>query len=99
MYEQALFKNRQEGRPATLAEYRAGGGYQALTDTVNKLSPQDLIQALKESGLSGRGGAGFPTWRKWSFVHENAPHPRYVGANTDEMFQGNAKFKDKLFKE
>ena len=36
MYEQALFKNRQEDRPATLAEYRAGGGYQALTDTINK---------------------------------------------------------------
>jgi NADH-quinone oxidoreductase subunit F len=94
MYEQALFKNRQEGRPATLAEYRAGGGYQALTDTVKKLSPQDLIGVLKESGLSGRGGAGFPTWRKWSFVHENAPHPRYVGANTDEMEPST--FKDRV---
>jgi len=94
MYEQALFKNRQEGRPATLDEYRAGGGYQALTDVINKLSPQDLIGLLKESGLSGRGGAGFPTWRKWSFVAENAPHPRYIGANTDEMEPGT--FKDRV---
>jgi NADH-quinone oxidoreductase subunit F len=94
MYEQALFKNRQAGRPATFDEYRTGGGYQALTDTVKKLSPQDLIQALKESGLEGRGGAGFPTWRKWSFVRQDAPHPRYVAVNTDEMEPGT--FKDRV---
>jgi NADH-quinone oxidoreductase subunit F len=94
MYEQALFKNRREGRPATLDEYRAGGGYQALTDTVKKLSPQDLIGRLKESGLAGRGGAGFPTWRKWSFVRADAPYPRYVAANTDEMEPGT--FKDRV---
>ena len=79
MYEQALFKNRREGRPATLEEYRAGGGYQALTDTVKKLSPQDLIGLVQESGLSGRGGAGFPTWRKWSFVHDKRPAPPVRG--------------------
>jgi NADH-quinone oxidoreductase subunit F len=94
MYEQVLFKNRQEGRPATLPEYRAGGGYQALAHTLNKLSPQDLIGLLKDSGLSGRGGAGFPTWRKWSFVRPDAPHPRYVGVNSDEMEPGT--FKDRV---
>ncbi len=94
MYELALFKNRQEGRPATLDEYRAGGGYQALTDAVTKFAPQDLIAILKESGLSGRGGAAFPTWRKWSFVHDGSPHPRYVCANTDEMEPGT--FKDRV---
>jgi NADH-quinone oxidoreductase subunit F len=95
MYEQVLFKNRQEGRPATLEEYRAGGGYQALTGAVQqKYSRQDLIQMLKDSGLRGRGGAGFPTWRKWSFVRPDAPHPRYLCANTDEMEPGT--FKDRV---
>ena len=94
MYEQALFKNRREGRPATIDEYRAGGGYQALTDALRKYSRPELIGLLKESGLTGRGGAGFPTWRKWSFVREDAPHPRYIGANTDEMEPGT--FKDRV---
>ncbi len=93
-YEQALFKNRQDNRPATIDEYRAGGGYQALSDALKKkYTRDDLIQMLKDSGLRGRGGAGFPTWRKWSFVHEGAPHPRYIGANTDEMEPGT--FKDR----
>jgi len=94
MYEQALLKNRQESRPATIDEYRAGGGYQALTDAVQKYSRPEVIELLKESGLTGRGGAGFPTWRKWSFVREDAPHPRYVVANTDEMEPGT--FKDRV---
>jgi NADH-quinone oxidoreductase subunit F len=94
MYEQVLFKNRQEGRPATIDEYRASGGYQALAAALQKkYSRDDLIQMVKDSGLRGRGGAGFPTWRKWSFVHEGAPHPRYIGANTDEMEPGT--FKDR----
>jgi NADH-quinone oxidoreductase subunit F len=93
-YEQALFKNRQDGRPATLDEYRASGGYQALADAIQKkYSRDDLIEMLKESGLKGRGGAGFPTWRKWSFLRKDAPHPRYIGANTDEMEPGT--FKDR----
>jgi NADH-quinone oxidoreductase subunit F len=93
MYEEALLKNCPKSCPASLDDYRAGGGYQALADTVRKYSPQDLIDFVKESGLTGRGGAGFPTWRKWSFVHANAPHPRYVCANTDEMEPGT--FKDR----
>ena len=94
MYEQVLFKNRREGRPATIDEYRASGGYQTLTDVIRKNSRADLIDCLKESGLRGRGGAGFPTWRKWSFVRQDAPHPRYIGANTDEMEPGT--FKDRV---
>jgi NADH-quinone oxidoreductase subunit F len=94
MYEPALLKNRQDSRPATIDEYRRGGGYQALTDAVRKYSRQGVIELLKESGLTGRGGAGFPTWRKWSFVREDAPHPRYVVANTDEMEPGT--FKDRV---
>jgi NADH-quinone oxidoreductase subunit F len=95
MYEQALFKNRQDGRPATIDEYRASGGYQALEGALRgKYSPDDIIGRLKDSGLTGRGGAGFPTWRKWSFMHKDAPHPRYVAPNTDEMEPGT--FKDRI---
>ena len=95
MYEQVLFKNRQDGRPATIDEYRASGGYQALTEVVRqKYSRDDLIQRLKDSGLTGRGGAGFPTWRKWDLMRADAPHPRYVAPNTDEMEPGT--FKDRV---
>jgi NADH-quinone oxidoreductase subunit F len=95
MYEQVLFKNRRDGRPATLDEYRESGGYQALADLIHKkVSRDDLIQRLKDSGLSGRGGAGFPAWRKWSSIAQDAPHPRYVAPNTDEMEPGT--FKDRV---
>jgi NADH-quinone oxidoreductase subunit F len=95
MYEQALFKNHRDGRPATIDEYRAGGGYQALTGALRgKYSGADLINLLKDSGLTGRGGAGFPTWRKWSFMRPDAPHPRYIAPNTDEMEPGT--FKDRV---
>jgi NADH-quinone oxidoreductase subunit F len=93
MYEEALLKNCPKSCPASIDDYRAGGGYQALSDTVQKYSSQDLIERVKESGLTGRGGAGFPTWRKWSFVHADALHPRYICANTDEMEPGT--FKDR----
>jgi NADH-quinone oxidoreductase subunit F len=94
MYEQVLFKNRREGRPATLDEYRAGGGYQALATALKKYSRDDLIAMLKDSGLAGRGGAAFPTWRKWSLLRPDAPHPRYIAPNTDEMEPGT--FKDRV---
>ncbi len=95
MYEQALFKNRQDGRPVTLDEYRASGGYQALEDALQgKFSRSDLLSRVKDSGLTGRGGAHFPTWRKWSFMRQDAPYPRYLGANTDEMEPGT--FKDRV---
>jgi NADH-quinone oxidoreductase subunit F len=94
MYEQVLFKNRREGRPATLDEYRAGGGYQALATALKKYSRDDLIGMLKDSGLAGRGGAAFPTWRKWSLLRPDAPHPRYIAPNTDEMEPGT--FKDRV---
>jgi NADH-quinone oxidoreductase subunit F len=94
MCEQVLFKNRREGRPATLDEYRAGGGYQALATALKRYSRDDLIGMLKDSGLAGRGGAAFPTWRKWSLLRPDAPHPRYIAPNTDEMEPGT--FKDRV---
>lgn len=91
---QVLFKNRKPGRVATLAEYRESGGYRALEKFVGGgAPPAEVIRLVDESGLLGRGGAGFPTGKKWASVHENAPFPRYLVANADEMEPGT--FKDR----
>jgi hypothetical protein len=75
-------------------EYRRGGGYEALLATVGKLTPGEVVRAVMASGLTGRGGAGFPTGRKWSGVPPDAPYPRFVQPNTDEMEPGT--FKDRI---
>ncbi len=94
MMEQVLFKNRQPDRPATFEEYRRGGGYEALNKVLTKLSPQEVQKLVLDSGLRGRGGAGFPTGRKWAGVREDAGFPRFVVPNTDEMEPGT--FKDRV---
>ncbi|MCB2187933.1 MAG: SLBB domain-containing protein [Deltaproteobacteria bacterium] len=94
MPELVLMQNRRADRPATLEEYQASGGYQALEKALTTLQPRELTQLVMDSGLRGRGGAGFPAGRKWSFLRENAPHPRYVIPNTDEMEPGT--FKDRI---
>lgn len=94
MVEQILFQNRQAGRPASWDEYRGSGGYQALADAIQKYSPREVKRLVSDSGLRGRGGAGFPTGRKWGGVSEDAAFPRYVLVNADEMEPGT--FKDRL---
>jgi len=89
-----LFKNRHFGRPATIDEYRAGGGYEALVATVGKRTPAEVLQIVLESDLRGRGGAGFPAGRKWQGIPEGYVGPRYVVVNTDEMEPGT--FKDRV---
>jgi NADH-quinone oxidoreductase subunit F len=94
MSELVLFKNRKDDRPATFQEYRESGGYEALTRAVNDLSPKEVRQQVLNSGLRGRGGAGFPTGRKWNSVPEDGPATRYVLPNSDEMEPGT--FKDRV---
>ncbi len=95
MPELVLFKNQRPNRAATLEEYRASGGYEALKQTLqSKRDPKDVIKMVLDSGLRGRGGAGFPTGRKWSFLKDDAPHPRYIQLNSDEMEPGT--FKDRI---
>ncbi len=94
MTEKVLFRNNRPGRPATLEEYRADGGYETLARTLRELSPVEVCDQVAESGLRGRGGAGYPTGKKWRSIHENAPHPRYLVPNTDEMEPGT--FKDRV---
>ncbi|GHN01023.1 NADH-quinone oxidoreductase subunit F [Cytophagales bacterium WSM2-2] len=87
---------RKDNKPLSLKEYEQVGGYQALRK-VMKMIPQDVQSAVKDSNLKGRGGAGFSTGLKWSFVPMNAPKPKYLIANADEMEPGT--FKDRILLE
>jgi NADH-quinone oxidoreductase subunit F len=92
-HEQFILQNRKEDQTLTLDEYRKTGGYQGLEKALRKYSPEETKRIVLDSGLRGHGGAGFPTGRKWGFLKDHAPHPRYVVANTDEMEPGT--FKDR----
>ena len=97
--ETPLTKNiRLEGEPPDLKAYEKSGGYQAARKAL-RMSPAEITEAVKQSTLRGRGGAGFPTGMKWSFVPmgEAAPHPKYLICNADEMEPGT--FKDRLLLE
>jgi len=74
----------------TLDGYRAHGGYRALASAL-KLDPDSIIATIKDSGLRGRGGAGFPTGMKWSFVPQNDGKPHYLVVNADESEPGACK--------
>lgn len=84
-------------QPPDRAAYEREGGYQALRAALKNMTPEALIDEVKKSNLRGRGGAGFSTGLKWSLVPKDAPHPRYVAANADEMEPGT--FKDRLLLE
>ena len=90
---------RPDRAPTGLAAYQANGGYQALRMTVGKKSPADCLQIIKDSNLRGRGGAGFPTGMKWSFLpmDNSSPGHKYLICNADEMEPGT--FKDRLLME
>ena len=78
-----------EGREG-LAEYRARGGYEALVKAL-KTSPEEVIQIVSAAGLRGRGGAGFPTGKKWQFTREAPEQPRYLVMNGGEDEPGSKK--------
>ena len=70
--------------PASLEEYVARGGYRALHHALKLRKPEELIEQITESGLRGRGGAGFPTGRKWATVRKQASELKYIICNADE---------------
>jgi NADH-quinone oxidoreductase subunit F len=88
---------RQDKRPLSLKEYEAVGGYQALRKVIKGISPKDVQALVKESNLRGRGGAGFFTGLKWSFVPMDVEGPKYLIVNADEMEPGT--FKDRILLE
>jgi NADH-quinone oxidoreductase subunit F len=84
--------------PVTLDDYRRTGGYEGLAKALKTMASADVIGAVKDSGLRGRGGAGFPTGIKWSLVPQGeSAGQKYVVVNADEMEPGT--FKDRLLME
>lgn len=77
--------------------YRKNGGYEAVEKAFKKMSPDAVLEEVKKSGLRGRGGAGFPTGMKWSFIAKPEGVPRYLLCNADESEPGT--FKDRYLME
>jgi len=85
-----LTDNWDQDRAWTLRAYEERGGYGALKKAL-AMRPDDVIAAVKDSGLRGRGGAGFPTGMKWSFIPQDNPNPKYLVVNADESEPGTCK--------
>lgn len=88
---------RNNQQPLSLKEYEQVGGYSALAKVLKGMTPASVTQLVKDSKLRGRGGAGFFTGLKWSFVPMDGPKPKYLIANADEMEPGT--FKDRILLE
>jgi NADH-quinone oxidoreductase subunit F len=96
--ERILTRNVDKHDSETIAVYEAGGGYQALRKALSGMSPEAVTDEVKKSGLRGRGGAGFPTGLKWTFMpKEVGKKPHYLLCNADESEPGT--FKDRLLME
>jgi len=93
MFEPVLTRNFGLPRSETIDVYIANGGYQALPKVLRECSPQQVTETVIASGLRGRGGAGFPAGRKWSFMPKEPEVQKYVCVNTDEGEPGT--FKDR----
>lgn len=81
----------------TLQVYREHGGYASVEKALKSMTPNDVVEEVKKSGLRGRGGAGFPTGMKWSFLAKPEGVPRYLVCNADESEPGT--FKDRYLME
>jgi NADH-quinone oxidoreductase subunit F len=94
---EVCFRTLQFDEPWTLENYYKVGGYEAWKKILNeKIPPERVIEEVKTSGLRGRGGAGFPTGLKWSFMPRAAPMQKYVICNSDESEPGTCKDRDIL---
>ena len=91
--EECVFADLRARSGMSVADYRLTGGYQAFERCLRQMNPSDVIDELGDSGLNGRGGAGFPTWRKWQAVREAAGTPKTIVCNADEGEPGC--FKDR----
>jgi NADH-quinone oxidoreductase subunit F len=91
-FKHILLRHRDHPDLDNLEIYRQKGGYRAFENVVTSMQPEEVTEIVKASGLRGRGGAGFPTGLKWSFIDNNA-WPHYVVANADESEPGT--FKDR----
>src|SRR5512132_2733711 len=85
-----LTKRFELPNSASIDTYLANDGYKAFMKAVG-MTPDEIINEVKVSNLRGRGGAGFPTGMKWSFVPKQSPKPKYVLCNGDESEPGTCK--------
>ena len=97
MFDQVLLKNIDAPDGCRIDAYEAAGGYRALAKALSEYEPGKLIELVKDSNLRGRGGAGFPTGLKWSFVPKKSEKPIYLCCNADESEPGT--FKDRILME
>jgi NADH-quinone oxidoreductase subunit F len=95
--ERILTRNVDKPSSHTIAVYEASGGYRSLIKAVRSSDPASVMEEVKRSGLRGRGGAGFPTGMKWSFMPKDSPKPAYLICNADESEPGT--FKDRVLLE
>jgi NADH-quinone oxidoreductase subunit F len=91
--QRILLDKTNESKPLWLEEYRQAGGYKGLTKALTQMKPADVIAEIQKAGLRGRGGAAFPTWKKWEMVAKSHPTTRYLCANAGEHEPGT--FKDR----
>jgi NADH-quinone oxidoreductase subunit F len=90
MLTPVLTDNWDQERSWTLSAYEERGGYDALKKALD-MSPDTVVEEVKDSGLRGRGGAGFPTGMKWGFIPQDNPRPKYLVVNADESEPGTCK--------
>lgn len=89
---------RDDGEPVWLAEYESKNGYAAARKALAQMSQDDIVQTVKDSGLKGRGGAGFPTGVKWGLMpKDESMNIRYLLCNADEMEPNT--WKDRMLME
>lgn len=93
-FKPVLTKYINDTKQKKIAAYLKHGGYKAAEKSVKNLNSEDIIDIVKKSGLRGRGGAGFPTGLKWSFIPKDNKKPVYLAVNADESEPGT--FKDRL---
>jgi len=91
--EKVLLKNIEHPDSHRLKTYKEAGGYRAIEKALKKMKPDEILQEVKQSGLRGRGGAGFPTGMKWDFAIRDKKFPKYLICNADEGEPGT--FKDR----
>ncbi|MBV35245.1 MAG: NADH-quinone oxidoreductase subunit F [Rickettsiales bacterium] len=97
MANEVCFRTLQLDKPWTLKTYESAGGYAMWRKILaEQTPPEEIIEELKLSALRGRGGAGFPTGLKWSFMPKHAPGQKYVVCNSDEGEPGTFKDRDIL---
>jgi NADH-quinone oxidoreductase subunit F len=94
---QAVYTTLHFDKPWSYENYLKTGGYSALRKIIEeKIPPEQVIEMVKGSGLRGRGGAGFPTGLKWSFMPKGTGMQKYILCNSDESEPGTCKDRDIL---